>query len=104
AFGEGPAPKRIVDIVNGSNNVGLGLVLQGGIDLDNNFLPGVASLVEGGYGIQTYYSEAPYMVPANTVQLIFNLQKKPMDDVNFRPAMAYAINVEDIVQNDYAGL
>ena len=104
AFGKGPAPKRIVGIVVPSNNVGLGLVLQGGIDLDNNFLPGVASLVQGGYGIQTYYPEAPYMIPANTVQLIFNLQKKPMDDVNFRRAMAYAINVDDIVQNDYAGL
>ncbi len=104
AFGKTPAPKRIVDIVVPSNNVGLGLVLQGGIDLDNNFLPGVATLVKGGYGIKTYYPDAPYMIPANTVQLIFNLQKKPTDDINFRKAMAYAINVDDIVQNDYAGL
>lgn len=103
-FGKGPAPKRIVDIVVPSNNVGLGMVLQGAIDLDNNFLPGVASLVNGGYGIKTYYPDAPYMIPANTVQLIFNLQKKPMDDLSFRKAMAYAINVDDIVQNDYAGL
>jgi peptide/nickel transport system substrate-binding protein len=103
-FGKTPAPKRIVDIVVPSNNVGLGMVLQGGIDLDNNFLPGVATLVKGGYGVKTYYPDAPYMIPANTVQLIFNLQKKPMDDVNFRKAMAYAINVDDIVQNDYAGL
>jgi peptide/nickel transport system substrate-binding protein len=87
-----------------SNNVGLGLVLQGGIDLDNNFLPGVATLVNGGYGVTTYYPNAPYMIPANTVQLIFNLQKKPMNDLAFRKAMAYAINVDDIVQNDYAGL
>jgi peptide/nickel transport system substrate-binding protein len=104
AFGKTPAPKRIVDIVVPSNNVGLGLVLQGGIDLDNNFLPGVATLVKSGYGIKTYYPDAPYMIPANTVQLIFNLQKKPMNDLNFRKAMAYAINVDDIVQNDYAGL
>ncbi|NMC11437.1 MAG: ABC transporter substrate-binding protein [Chloroflexi bacterium] len=103
-FGKSPAPKYIVDIVVPSNNVGLGLVLQGGIDLDNNFLPGVASLVKGGYGIKTYYPDAPYMIPANTVQLIFNLQKAPMNDINFRKAMAYAINVDDIVQNDYAGL
>ncbi len=103
-FGKTPAPKYIVDIVVPSNNVGLGLVLQGGIDLDNNFLPGVASLVKGGYGVKTYYPDAPYMIPANTVQLIFNLQKKPMDDINFRKAMAYAINIDDIVQNDYAGL
>jgi peptide/nickel transport system substrate-binding protein len=104
AFGKTPAPKRIVDIVVPSNNVGLGMVLQGGIDLDNNFLPGVASLVKGGYGVKTYYPDAPYMIPANTVQLIFNLNKKPMNDINFRKAMAYAINIDDIVQNDYAGL
>ena len=104
AFGKTPAPKRIVDIVVPSNNVGLGLVLQGGIDLDNNFLPGVASLVKGGYGVKTYYPDAPYMIPANTVQLIFNLQKAPMNDLAFRKAIAYSINVEDIVQNDYAGL
>lgn len=103
-FNKTPAPKRIVDIVVPSNNVGLGLVLQGAIDLDNNFLPGVASLVKNGYGIKTYYPDAPYMIPANTVQLIFNLNKKPMNDIAFRRAMAYAINVDDIVQNDYAGL
>ncbi|HEX2997460.1 MAG TPA: ABC transporter substrate-binding protein, partial [Anaerolineales bacterium] len=103
-FGKAPAPKRIVDIVNGSNNVALGLVLQGGLDLSNNFLPGVASLVKGGYGIQTYYPEAPYMVSANVATLIINEQKKPLDDVNFRRALAYSIDVNDIVNNDYTGL
>lgn len=104
AFNKTPAPKRIVGIVVPSNNVGLGLVLQGAIDLDNNFLPGVATLIKNNYGIKTYYPDAPYHIPANTVQLIFNLQKKPMDDVNFRKAMAYAINVDNIVKNDYADL
>lgn len=103
-FNKTPAPKRIVDIVVPSNNVGLGLVLQGSIDLNNNFLPGVATLVKNNYGIQTYYPEAPYMIPANTVQLMFNFGKKPMDDLNFRKAMAYAINVDEIVKNDYADL
>ncbi|RPI92809.1 MAG: ABC transporter substrate-binding protein [Chloroflexi bacterium] len=104
AFGKAPAPKRIVDIVNGSNNVALGLVLQGGLDLSNNFLPGVASLVKGGYGVQTYYPEAPYMVSANVATLIINEQVKPLDDVNFRRALAYSIDVSDIVENDYTGL
>lgn len=102
-FGQ-PAPKRIVDIVNGSNNVALGLVLQGGLDLSNNFLPGVASLVQGGYGVQTYYPEAPYMLSANVAALIINEQVKPLDDVNFRKAIAYAINLDDIVQNAYTGI
>lgn len=99
-----PAPKRIVDIVNGSNNVALGLMLQGGLDLSNNFLPGIASLVKGGYGIQTYYAEAPYMLSANVAALIINEQIKPLDDVEFRKALAYAIDTNDIVENDYTGI
>lgn len=104
AFNKTPGPKRIVDIVNGSNNVALGLVLQGGLDLSNNFLPGVATLVKGGYGVQTYYKEAPYMLSANVAALIINEQVKPLDDVNFRKALAYAIDLEDIVVNDYTGI
>jgi peptide/nickel transport system substrate-binding protein len=104
AFGKSPAPKRIVDIVNGSNNVALGLVLQGGLDLSNNFLPGIATLVKGGYGVQTYYPDPPYMISANVAALIINEQLKPLDDVNFRKAMAYAIDLNDIVQSDYTNI
>jgi peptide/nickel transport system substrate-binding protein len=104
AFGKLPAPKRIVDIVNGSNNVALGKMLQGGLDLSNNFLPGVASLVTSGYGIKTYYKEAPYMLSANVAALLINEQKKPMDDVKFRQALAWMININDIVEKDYTGI
>lgn len=103
-FGKLPAPKYIVDIVNGSNNVALGKMLQGGLDLSNNFLPGVASLVNGGYGIKTYYKEAPYMLSANVAALIINEQVKPLDDVKFRQALAWMINVNDIVEKDYTGI
>lgn len=98
------APKRIVDIVNGSNNVALGLVLQGSLDLSNNFLPGIATLVEGGYGVQTYYPDAPYMLSANTAWLDLNLQRKPMNDVAFRRAIAFAINTQEIVEKDYGNM
>jgi peptide/nickel transport system substrate-binding protein len=104
ALGLSVGPKRIVDIVNSSNNVALGLVLQGGIDLSNNFLPGVATLAKSGYGIQMYYPDPPYMLSANTAWLDLNLQKKPMDDPAFRRAMAFAINVKDIVETDYGNI
>jgi peptide/nickel transport system substrate-binding protein len=94
-------PKYIVDIVNGSNNVALGLVLQGGLDLSNNFLPGVATLVQGGYGVQTYYPDAPYMLAANTAWLVLNTKKKPMDDPAFRKALAHAIDTPKIVSGVY---
>ncbi|MCG8348830.1 MAG: ABC transporter substrate-binding protein [Chloroflexales bacterium] len=98
------APKRIVDIVNGSNSVALGLILQGGIDIGNNFLPGIATLVNGGYGVQTYYSEPPYMISANTAWLIMNNTIAPMDDPAFRKAMAYAIDVNQIVEVVYGNI
>jgi hypothetical protein len=35
------------------------MVLQGHLDLSNNFLPGVAALARGGSGVQMYYPEPP---------------------------------------------
>jgi peptide/nickel transport system substrate-binding protein len=99
-------PKRIVDIVNSSNNVALGMVLQGQLDLSNNFLPGVASLTDPGrgYGVQTYYPEAPYMLSANTAWLVLNTTKPPMDDPAFRRALAFAIDTDKIVNVVYGNI
>lgn len=99
-------PKYIVDIVNGSNNVVLGQVLSGQIDLSNNFLPGISKLVGGigGYGLQTYYPKAPYMLSANTAWLVPNLTRAPMSNVNFRRALAYAINPDAIASTVYSNL
>jgi peptide/nickel transport system substrate-binding protein len=97
-------PKYIVDIVNGANSVALGLLLQGGIDLSNNFLPGIATLVAGGYGIKTYYPTAPYMLSANTAWLVTNNTKKPLDDPKFRLALAESVNVSDIVTKVYGNI
>jgi peptide/nickel transport system substrate-binding protein len=96
-------PTYIVDEVNGSNNVELGQMLNGQIDLSNNFLPGVNSIVSGigGYGIQTYYAKAPYMLSANTAWLVTNDTKKPTNDPVFRRALAESINVSQIVNNVY---
>jgi peptide/nickel transport system substrate-binding protein len=93
-------PKYIVDIVNGSNNVVLGKVLQGGIDLSNNFLPGIASLADRGT-VETYYPKAPYMLSANTAWLLMNLNKAPLNDKQFRRALAFAMDVNKIVKVDY---
>jgi peptide/nickel transport system substrate-binding protein len=99
-----PKPKYIIDLVNSSNNVALSLMLSGQEDLNNNYLPGVAKLVTGGYGLVTYYSKPPYMLSANTAWLLPNLTKKPLNDVQFRKALAYAINVGQIVNVDYGNL
>jgi peptide/nickel transport system substrate-binding protein len=98
-----PAPKRIVDIRFASNNVALGAVIKGDLDLSNNFLPGIATLSEKGY-VTTYFAEPPYMLSANTAVLFLNTTKPPMDDPAFRRALAFAINVDDIVNVAYANL
>ena len=98
-----PAPKRIVDILFSSNSVALGSVIKGDVDLSNNFLPGIATLAEKGY-VSTYFEGAPYMLSANTAVLFLNTTKPPMDDPAFRKALAYAINVDDIVNVAYANL
>lgn len=97
------APKRIVDIRCSSNNIALGMVIKGEIDLSNNFLPGIAELIDKGY-VNAYYPEVPYMLSANTAILFLNTTKKPMDDPAFRKALAFAIKTPDIVKIAYAGL
>jgi len=98
-----PAPKRIVDIRFSSNNVALGAVIKGDVDLSNNFLPGIATLADKGY-VKTYFPAAPYMLAANTAVLFLNTTKAPMDDPAFRRALAYAIKTDDIVNVAYANL
>ncbi|HJX68146.1 MAG TPA: ABC transporter substrate-binding protein [Candidatus Limnocylindrales bacterium] len=97
-------PTYIVDIVNSSNNVALGQLLAGGLDLDNNYLPGIAQVVQGGYNVTTYYAGPPYMLPGNTAWLIPNTKKKPLDDPAFRKALAEAINPQNVVVKDYGNI
>ncbi len=101
--------KYLVDVVNGSNNVELSALTAGQIDWSNNFLPGINQLVsglggQGGYGIKTYYSKTPYMLSANTVWLEPNTTKAPMNNVNFRKALAYGINQQQLVSAVYGGI
>ena len=101
--------KYLVDILNGSNNVVLSSLSAGQIDWSNNFLPGINELVSGlggnaGYGFKTFFTKAPYMLSANTVWLEPNTTRAPMSNLNFRKAIAYAINPQQIVSTVYGGL
>jgi peptide/nickel transport system substrate-binding protein len=101
--------KYLVDVVNGSNNVELSALSAGQIDWSNNFLPGINELVSGlngnaGYGFKTYFPKSPYMLSANTVWLEPNTTKAPMNNVDFRKAMAYALNPKQIVSAVYGGI
>ncbi|MFG2077668.1 ABC transporter substrate-binding protein [Nonomuraea maritima] len=99
-----PKPRYIVDIATPSNEVAMGMLLQKQLDLSNNFLPGVANLVNGNFGLTTYYAEPPYMLSANTAWLVPNTTRKPMDDAAFRKALAHSINTKQIVESVYGNL
>ncbi|HEX4811649.1 MAG TPA: ABC transporter substrate-binding protein [Nonomuraea sp.] len=104
ALGMEPKPRYIVDIATPSNEVAMGLLLQKGLDLSNNFLPGVANLVKGNFGLTTYYDEPPYMLSANTAWLVPNTTRKPMNDPAFRKALASSVDVSKIVESVYGNL
>jgi len=91
------APKRVVVVVALSNNVVLGMMMKGEeLDLSNDFLPGVPT-IKRAYDIHTWYEGAPYMKPDATTMLFLNNERKPFDDPEFRKAIAFAVNKQEIV-------
>ncbi len=98
-----PQPKYIIDLVNTSNTNSLNAVLGGVEDLNNNYLPGVEQLV-AQHKVLTYFKKAPYNLSANTAMLEPNTTVKPLSDPVFRRALAMAINVNQIVSQDYRHL
>jgi peptide/nickel transport system substrate-binding protein len=101
--------KYLVDVVNGSNSQELGQLNSGNIDWSNNYLPGINMLASaqggnGGYTLKFYYPKTPYMLSGNTVWLEPNTTKAPMNNVNFRRALAYALNPSAIAQAVYGGI
>jgi peptide/nickel transport system substrate-binding protein len=100
ALGLKPAPKYIVDIHNASNAAALSNFVQGNIDLFNNFAP--KSAIRGN--TKTYFGKSPYHLGANTVWLFPNTTQKPLNDPQFRRALAFSINIDQILDKAYQGL
>ncbi len=98
-----PGPKYVIDLVNTSNTNALSGVLSGLEDMNNNYLPGVNTLVDQGK-VKTYYPKAPYMLSANTAWLEPNTTHKPLNDATFRKALAMSIDIAKIVKDDYQHL
>lgn len=101
-FGQ-PKPKYIVDLVNQSNNIIMGMLMKGELDLSNNFIPGVQR-VKDQFGLKTWYNEEPYMLSFNTALMYMNTLREPMDNTQFRRAMAFMVNQNNIVNRVYGGL
>jgi peptide/nickel transport system substrate-binding protein len=102
--------KYLVDMVNSSNSQELGQLTAGNVDWSNNYLPGINMLTQamggnGGYTLKFYGNAAShYMLSGNTVWLEPNTTKAPFNNVNFRKAMAAALNPSAIAQAVYGGI
>ncbi len=101
-FGQ-PKPRYIVDLVNQSNNIIMGMLMKGELDLSNNFIPGIQR-VKDQFGLKTWYNDEPYMLSFNTALMYMNTLKEPMDDTQFRRAIAFMVNQQNIVNRVYGGL
>ncbi|MFP4016239.1 MAG: ABC transporter substrate-binding protein [Halanaerobiales bacterium] len=98
------APRFIEDVLVYGNNIALGMLLQEELDISNNFLPGTPGIAESDeYNVITYYDGPPYHVSGNTGLLYLNTRKPGLDDPEFRRALAFAINTEDIIERTYKG-
>ena len=103
AFGWTMDMRFIVDIVSPSNEVALNMLMQGSLDWSNNFLPGIQQLIDRGI-VVTYYTDAPFMVAGNLAALVMNSHREPLNDVNFRRALAYAIDSQRIVTTAFGNI
>lgn len=100
-----PTPKYIVDMVNVSNNIILGNLMIGDVDLSNNFIAGIEKVLEvADVDLQTWFDEEPFMLSWNTAKVYMNTLREPMDDPQFRRALAFAINQDTIVDRVYGGI
>jgi peptide/nickel transport system substrate-binding protein len=99
ALGMEMSPKYIVDFANSTHNATAQADLEAGtIDLSNNYLPPEVVATNDQIG-----SYGEIQIPWNVAYLLPNTTKAPMDDAEFRRAMAFAINVQQIIDDAYGG-
>jgi peptide/nickel transport system substrate-binding protein len=88
-----------------SNNDGDLKLESGEIDASQQFTAQIWKMWEAGKPVSTWMKKKPYHLPGNLPLLIFNLNKKGLDNAKVRLAIAYAINYPNIAttaMSDYS--
>src|SRR4051794_40310482 len=88
-----------------SNNDGDLKLESGEIDASQQFTAQIWKMWESGKPVSTWMKKKPYHLPGNLPLLIINLNKKGLNNVKVRQALAYAINYPNIAttaMSDYS--
>jgi peptide/nickel transport system substrate-binding protein len=92
--GKLPGPKYIVHPIYKSNSAfSIGLQ-QGRLDMSSTFVPRI--WLKAKKGVRAWFDDAPYFLAAGMPMLFINVKHRPLGDVAYRRAMAFAINYADI--------
>lgn len=89
-----PAPEFIIHPIFKSNDHFSTALQRGELDVNSNFIPRI--WLKHKAGVRTWFSKEPYFVPASIPMFTINVTRYPLSDKNFRRAMAYAINYDDV--------
>ncbi|WP_297477663.1 ABC transporter substrate-binding protein [Thermococcus sp.] len=100
-FGK-PAPKYIIQLYVKDNAQAANMFIKGDLDVGTYYMD-IAQAKKQNPKIVSWLEEPPYFPPVAPVLLYFNTQKPPMNNPQFRRAIAMAINPEQIVTNGPIG-
>jgi peptide/nickel transport system substrate-binding protein len=89
-----PAPEYIIHPIYKNNDHFELALKQGNLDASQTFVNRI--WLKKADGVNTWYDDAPYFVPGAVPMLIINTTKAPLNDPQFRRAMAAAISYADI--------
>ena len=92
--GKKPAPKYIIHPIYDNNDNFNNAMVRGNLDISSIYLPRIWEKSKDN--IRAWSREEPYQLPANITVLVVATQKEPFNNVNFRRALAHAINFEKI--------
>jgi peptide/nickel transport system substrate-binding protein len=100
-----PAMASVNHPIFKSNNDGDLKLESGEIDASQQFTAQIWKMWEAGKPVGTWMKKKPYHLPGNLPLLIFNLNKKGLDNLKVRQAIAYSINYPNIAttaMSDYS--
>jgi peptide/nickel transport system substrate-binding protein len=102
-YGKLPAPRYIAQNLYKDNAAAAAAFQAGMIDVNQQFMPQVWKMWEGGAPIETYIPQSPYYFPGVIPMIIFNTTKPGLDDPAVRRAIAMSLDYDMIGINAMSG-